>query len=250
MPTTGGTWVEWQGTRYETNNITITNTSNWGVWNDEFTGINTGTLLSRYTQDNSFDFTWTTWNQTYTTTAANYTIFRDNVWGNWIQVGDALPQAQAVRGGVQYGAPALVRSEAEWTVIREEQDRQRRIRDEAQAGARAEARKLMAVVLSAEQLHQYETAGYFEVVGSEGGVYRIYHGTSGNIKQLVDGREVNALCVHPRMLDHRVDEGEGAGYLPTEDCMVAQAFGLMHDERGTVMLANVHRGQRHLRAVA
>jgi len=242
VPATGGdVWVEWNGTQYYTTNLTIQSRNTWSIWNNDYSTTG-GTLLSRYyPEQQTYDLTWTTWNQTYSTTTTNYTVYQNN-WETWVGVGTNL--ARPAVGITRIGAPALVRTEEEWTVIREEQERQRAIRDEQQKEARAEARKLMEVVLSKEQMNEYLTKGYFTVIGSEGGEFRIYHGTSGNLKQVVKGQEVNALCVHPQLYDH-----EGDGYLPTEDSMVAQAFALMHDELGTVQVANVHRGPRHLRAV-
>ena len=247
MPATGeNVWVEWNGARYYTTNLTITSNNTWAIWNDDYNSTG-GSLINRYVPEyQTYDLAWTAWNQTYSTTTTNYTVMRNN-WETWVGVGTNL--ARPAAAATRLHAPALVRSEEEWTVIREEQERQRRLRDEQQKDARAEARKLMEVVLSSEQMNEYLTKGYFTVVGSEGGVFRIYHGTSGNLKQVVDGRELNALCVHPRLLDHRYEEDGTTGYLPTEDSMIAQAFALMHDELGTVQTANVHRGVRHLRAV-
>lgn len=207
----------------------------WDTWND----IGTTSTGANWYNDNA----WTNWNNFNN----RYATTTNQTWTTWV---DEFDRADGHVAPIAWRpqAPAIVRSEEEWTRIREEQDRQRRIRDEAQKEARAEARKLMEVVLTKEQMNSYLTKGYFEVVGSEGGVFRIYHGTSGNLKQVVSGREVNALCVHPRLMDHRYEE-EGVGYLPTEDSMIAQAFAIMHDELGTVQIANVHRGPRHLRAV-
>lgn len=230
------------------------------IWND--TATYTWNSWVGSTTNASSTYTWPDWNQTYTTTTT-YIQSSNSAWRGWFQDEGYIPGYNAPLPDefVEYERPVFAgaslararvhaRTEDEWTVIREERERERAQRDVTQREAREEARRLMRVVLSADQMAQYESLGYFEVVGSEGGLFRIYYGTSGNLKQVVNGLEINALCVHPDLTDHRSYEGEGYGYLPTEDCMIAQAFALMHDELGTVATANVHRGQRHLRAVA
>ena len=149
----------------------------------------------------------------------------------------ALPTPQEMRRLTRPGGE-LVRSEREWEAIRAENEARRAERDRLASAARAQARRLLELVLNREQLASYDRHAYFDVHGSAGGLFRIHHGTSGNIRQLVDGIEVNRLCVHPTLHD-------GPGYLPTEDCLVAQALALMHDELGAVGLANVHQGVRH-----
>lgn len=241
MPITiAGTTREWQKwiTDYTTTTYITANDLTWDGWvgNNSFTGT-TGSAVS--VGNGHFD-PWPQWTTITATTAAT---FRESqlLWNGWLNSA----------GTINLGARRLPeRTEEQWRVIREENERLRAERDRLHAAARAEGRKLLELVLSPAQLLSLDRQGFFEVVGSEGGLFRIYHGVSGNVRQLVGGREINRLCVHPRLLDHRTDEGEGRGYLPTEDCLAAQALALLHDELGVVATANVHMGERHLRAVA
>jgi hypothetical protein len=188
---------------------------------------------------------WVTWTRDNTIVRA----WQDETWNHWIQFGNSPPTiATPVYNDADLRrvpqAPALVRSEAEWAEIRRENERLRAERDKLQASARAEARKLLEFILTKEQVASYDKNKYFDVVGSAGTVFRVHHGTSGNVRQLVDGREVNALCAHPRLYDD-----ERKDYLPTEDCLAAQALAIMHDESQFLQVANVHRGPRHLAVV-
>lgn len=218
----------------------------------------TGTWIT----SNGWADPWYAWNQTRTWTTNTTT----GIWSDWqspfittpatstniVTFGSGQPGAWAVPAEQVYradGRPVFTedqRTEAEWAEMREIQDIERRIRDRANVEARANAHKLLAMVLTEQQLADYAANRHFDVIGSEGGLYRIHHGTSGNIRRLIDGREVNRLCVHPRLYDHE----DNLSYLPTEDCLAAQALALMHDERTAVMTANVHQGVRHLQLAA
>lgn len=196
---------------------------------------------------------WPHWNHMQTWSSATTT----NVWVNW-------STSSSTTNLLTFNAPsyhdqiiteaALLRAdgrrvllnapEEHWNDLRARNEAARidRDADATRVAARVEASKLLALVLTKAQMADYAANKHFDVVGSEGGIYRIEHGTSGNIRQLVDGKIVNRLCVHPQLRD------DSGGYLPTEDCLAAQALALMHDERGAVNRANVHAGVRHLRA--
>lgn len=227
-------------------------TANMYIWNDVWANNSTTSATNVYVQTRRDAYAWDTWNADYTGRGAYITANR--IWNQWAGVGTG--QWNATAGAVtapavrafQAAAVPLVRTEEEWAVIREEQERLRAERDLLQGAARAEARKLLAIVLSPEQLAAYDRDKEFTVVGSHGGIFKLKHGTSGNVKQIVDGQEVSVLCVHPKLLDHRTDE-EGPGYLPTEDSLIGQVLAIMHDEHTFVQTAFVHRGQRHLTVV-
>lgn len=208
----------------------------WRTWNESWYATNSTTTA---TGGNL----WLDWNKSYTYSTTTST----SVWLDWTRDPQVFRTPHTRLLGRPITAPPaavpLVRSEADWEAIRAENERLRKERDLLQRTARAEARKLLAIVLTPAQMDTYLRNHYFDVVGSEGGVYRLHHGTSGNIRRLIGGEEVNMLCVHPTMWT-------GEGYLPTEDSLAAQALAIMHDERGAVLTANVHRGERHLRAVA
>lgn len=224
--------------------LDYTTDGTWDTWNRNYTIQTYSTSTSSSVQ------LWSDWNRNYT----SRTTSRTNVWLEWnrdpqvIHLGNVGPYRAPIRISNPHPVP-LVRSEADWEAIRAENDRLRKERDLLQKTARAEARKLLAIVLTPTQMDTYLRNHYFDVVGSEGGHYRLHHGTSGNIRRLIDGQEVNMLCVHPELYVPGNEEQQG-GYLPTEDSLAAQALAIMHDERGAVLRANVHRGERHLRAVA
>lgn len=235
MPSTryralGTAYDGWIAISNTTSNYIQLNDAIWTGWNTNATG---GGLLT-------YPDVWQQWNTT-SITSTQYRVDELTLWQGWLN--DTLRRTLMARP--RPAAAPLVRTEAEWDAIRAENERLRAERDRRNAAARAEARKLMAFVLTPAQLESYDRHGYFDVVGSEGSVFRLHHGTSGNVRQLVDGQEINRLCVHPRLLSH-----DGEGYLPTEDSLVAQALALMHDEASAVDIANVHAGPRRLRAVA
>ena len=229
-------WLSWNDV-YTTSSST--STTIWTGWNTEWTSSSNTITVS--TSTGNYD-PWGAWQRDYYLRHQRRTGFYNDP--PVIHLGGPIAPAPA-----RPQAPAYIRSEAEWEQIRAENERLRRERDELQKAARAEARKLLAIVLTPAQMDCYLRNQYFDVVGSEGGVYRLYHGTSGNIERVIDGQGVNRLCVHPD-LHVRGEAGQHVGYLPTEDSLAAQALAIMHDERGAVLRANVHRGERHLRAVA
>lgn len=246
------TWNDWIQTGV-TNTVISNNI--WYQWNSDVLRVNVdwsdGTQTSGYANAD----VWRGWN----TNSITITQYQANVWNNWIVEGTGTapttyPRITGVvrptyaggsRTGIQAPAFHPQRTEEEWAAIAAENERLRAERDALQAAARAEARKLLELVLTPEQLRSYDKNKYFDVVGSEGTLFRVHHGTSGNVRQLVDGKEVNALCAHPSLYDT-----EGRGYLPTEDSLVGQTLALMHDESHFLRTANVHRGPRHLRVAA
>jgi hypothetical protein len=87
--------------------------------------------------------------------------------------------------------------------------------------------KLMQGWLSDAQREQFDTRGYFDVIGSHTGRrYRIRTGTSTNIVELDSfRRSVAGWCFVP------------AGNLPTGDVMLAQKIALENDEESALKLA-------------
>lgn len=208
----------------------------WDSWSQPYTsGTGGGTV-------------WGGWNNQWAITTSTTVTYRIQTWQSWIdntvRVYSMEDLATPVRFTEGYArVEPRQRTEDEWNDVRLQREAQRidRDADAVHAAARAEAHKLLAFVLTPAQMASYEARRFFDVVGSAGGVYRIHHGTSGNIRRVIEGAEVNRLCVHPQLHD-------GGGYLPTEDCLAAQALALMHDEIGAVSKANVHQGQRLLQA--
>jgi hypothetical protein len=82
--------------------------------------------------------------------------------------------------------------------------------------AEKRARQLLLDNLSALQREQYETCGYFEVVGGDTGKrYRIRRGYQMNVEELAEkGQRIHLLCFVPQ------------GHVPVYDVMLAQKIAL------------------------
>ena len=87
--------------------------------------------------------------------------------------------------------------------------------------------RLLREWLSPEQLAQYDTHRYFDVIGCHSGKrYRIRHGTATNIHELDDAGDPTAgWCFVPR------------DYLVAGDVMLAQKIALETNERGALAVA-------------
>ena len=94
--------------------------------------------------------------------------------------------------------------------------------------AEARAIELLTRCLSPAQREQYETRGYFDVVGGESGKrYRIRHGHQLNVEQLdQNGQRNQLLCFMPK------------GGLPAGDIMLAQKIALELFETEAIRVAN------------
>ena len=87
--------------------------------------------------------------------------------------------------------------------------------------------QLLLENLSPEQSRQYDRFGYFDVLGSRTGKrYRICHGTSRNVNELVEENRVGAgRCFLP------------SGNLVAGDCMLAQKIMLENCEEEALRVA-------------
>ena len=96
-------------------------------------------------------------------------------------------------------------------------------------GSPAERKGLQLLLenLSPEQSQQYDRFGYFDVLGSRTGKrYRICHGTSRNVNELVEENRVGAgRCFLP------------SGNLVAGDCMLAQKIILENCEEEALRVA-------------
>ncbi len=81
--------------------------------------------------------------------------------------------------------------------------------------------------LSARQVEQYKSFGYFDVVGSDSGRrYRIFHGRFGNVRELGPNDRLNiGKCFLPD------------GDLVAGDCMLAQKITLENRESEALRVA-------------
>ena len=94
------------------------------------------------------------------------------------------------------------------------------------------SRELLRACLRAEQLLQFDRAGWFMVSGSMYD-YRIKHGRTGNVEGIGrDGRYLRRLCFYP--------VARGGCDLPVFDVMLAQKLMLEGDELGALATAVSH----------
>jgi len=98
----------------------------------------------------------------------------------------------------------------------------------AENSAEARGRKLLLDWLSPEQLKQFRTLGYFDVLGCDSGKrYRIQCGTSTNVIEVDDaGNPVMGWCFVPK------------GHLVSGDVMLAQKVALETGEHNALAAAN------------
>jgi hypothetical protein len=105
--------------------------------------------------------------------------------------------------------------------------------------ARVKAEALLLSLLPEPEVQRYRLEGWFEVIGSHGGHYRVHRGVAGNVYWSDDQGLEHSLCCHPAT---RTEHGQ----LPTEDVMVGQLLAIQTDEAGFVHTAN-GRKPPHLR---
>jgi hypothetical protein len=97
----------------------------------------------------------------------------------------------------------------------------------SQAEAEAKGLQLLTENLTEAQRRQYRAQGCFDVVGCRTGKrYRIFHGTSGNVRELTeDGKLGVGRCFVPK------------GDLVACDCMLAQKIALENYEHEALLKA-------------
>ena len=95
------------------------------------------------------------------------------------------------------------------------------------AQAERKGMELLLQNLSARQVAQYKSFGYFDVVGSDSGRrYRIFHGRFGNVRELGPNDRLNiGKCFLPD------------GDLVAGDCMLAQKITLENRESEALRVA-------------
>lgn len=199
--------------------------------------------------------TWSRWNQQYTVSTNTYAT-NGMIWANWtgnVPVYNAVDMHREVtRRGLTYARPVETPEEREARRQAEALALFQRVEAERIATQSAAERALGTLLglLTAEQRDEYARHGYFHVVGSEGRLYRILKGSSGNIRRVISkddpGKGEAAFCVHSvSRVDHTMEEhGLVPGHLPHEDHMIQQMLHLMIDEREILAKANIHWGTR------
>lgn len=198
--------------------------------------------------------TWNTWNNSIT--VSNYArIEYNNLWNNWVMPPQAIQgytyadvrPAIRQRRDLAYTRPiedpvaVMERRQREAEALFQRVQAESRAKDEAKAKAEA----TLLSLLTPEQRKEYKERGRFHIRGSKGTLYRILHGSSGNVRQVLseadEGRGLHAFCAHPRMRVAGDDAlGVVGGVLPHEDAMIAQMLQLMVDEDSFLAVANRH----------
>ena len=203
-------------------NSAITVQSTWAIWNNpiQFTAIsNTSTS----------GIVWNAWNSdTVTGTAGTVAVqvLTDNAWGTW------NVQFTATGNGRIVGVRPLRELSPEQRAAQEAA--QRRVEEQTaealrvQAVANDKAKKLLVEHLTADQQRTYEEKKYFDV-DIEGRIYRIHHGSHGNVRLMGTGtkagKEVTKFCIQP----------EG---VPIGDVLLAQKLLLQCNEQEFLRIAN------------
>lgn len=190
------------------------------------------------------DYVWQAW-YAGTATGTTSSMLATNVWDGW---NAAVPYAPAYRTTVMTyqmvpldePAPALTPAEVAPAARRVALNARRRVRAERrreaeQRRAARRADELLRSILTPEQYAAYHDPAVesFEVVGSDGGRYRIQNrGVMGNVVRLDEaGDVIERLCVHPQ-------RGE---WLPHADVHAAQKLAVEADEADFRARANISR---------
>lgn len=112
---------------------------------------------------------------------------------------------------------------------RRETHRMLKEREKKAIEASRKSRSLLMQYLTDAQREELLEKSYFIVKGSEGGLYAIYKGSSGNVSELKDGKRVSGMCIHPNI------------WTPDFDTMLAQKMHLETDEKKFRKVANITR---------
>lgn len=173
--------------------ITMNNGTVWTAWTSNET-----TACNHY--DTGTAGTWNVW---YQMPVRRY----DNEWGRWvdtpiIRVEPAIERFRVIE--TEEEKKRRLDEEARWR--KEEEERQRKLKE-----ADARAMELLDSCLSREQKECYKANRFFYVKAKSGRLYRIDHGSHGNVKVVdpVTKKMLESLCIQP----------DG---LPLGDSMLAQ----------------------------
>lgn len=191
----------------------------WNNWNNVYWG---GTNTSSTVITNCV---WDHWNESYTVTiiptnstvTMTSTAISTGVWETWnFRVQESVEQQEArVKAQVAYEQQRRVEREAAMA--------RREIEMASLAVANTRAKELLDMLLTPAQQLTLETNKYFDVVGSEGNIYRIWanRGVANNIELLDkdDNVRILTLCAHAPQ--------DG---IPHNDHLVAQMLSVQADE--------------------
>lgn len=180
--------------------------------------------------------TWQTWNAVWTGGTAATTA---TVWANWnYTISSSTTVTTTYIPWTGWNTQYVETDEQKQARVRQfEVDRAARLQREAEqlelrTAAKARAEELLHMILSEAQVQSAAEHGHFDVIGSEGNIYRIStkEGISGNVRLMdTDNVHIMSFCAH---------QGEA---LPQADHFVSQMLAIQHDEREFRRIANVLR---------
>lgn len=101
------------------------------------------------------------------------------------------------------------------------------IRDLAKDPAEQKAKELLLKCLSKKQKEQLEALGYFEQLGGDGNLYRLWAGSHRSIELIEDNEPTKQLCIHPKII------------VPPSDTLLAQKLLVQGDIKRVYKTANV-----------
>jgi hypothetical protein len=192
---------------------TVTNSTAWVSWNDQWQT----TATVSYTMDTSTmnDTTWTQW------TGWNGYVQTDTTWTQWVTYDGT--------GTISYGAGNNQLSDEDIAAERQRVQDAADLRMAERVEAVKKAKALLHSLLDEKQRASLERQRFFELVSQTGRRMRIKQGFSRNVDELdADGKRTRTLCAHPASAD-----------LVDEDHMIAQLLTLKHDEQAFFDRANV-----------
>ena len=197
---TEGAWETWTGT---------TSTGAWETWT-------ANTIDCTTTTSASTDTIWVSWNTSSSTAMTT-------IWSTWSSDVVTIQNDAPVQTPEQRAA-----MEAAWEQQRAENQRAADEAMERRKAATARARALLEAVLDHKQREQLAKDRFFEVLARSGKLFRIHHGTHGNVRLVENGREVTRYCAQPYDV-------------PIEDSMAAQKLMIETDEGAFMRVANATR---------
>lgn len=95
--------------------------------------------------------------------------------------------------------------------------------------AENKARDLLLRFLSKKQVRQLEEFGYFDQLGGDGKLYRLWAGQHRSIELVEDNTIIETLCIHPKI------------WVPASDTLLAQKLLVQGDVKRLRKTANITR---------
>ena len=188
-------------------------TYTWTVWNDVYT---TGSATTTGTSGTSI--VWTNWNSAATTLSPSTSV----TWQYWNSMTTGTIAVTAVP---QPTAEELVAQRQ----LAERYAEEARQRELVATAARVKAEALLQEHLDAEQQATLAKDGAFLVSVKSGRRYKIQRGQAGNVFELAHNgnHHVRRFCIHP------------SDSVPDPDAMLAQKLLLETDEAAFLRIANI-----------